>query len=251
MRLRLGFRAALAFGVVTLASLPLFATPIVVMKVKDGYIVATNGRSTEESRLCKLQYNSKQVTLHGAKIARYFSNDNRIIFDMNAVMWKVYADHPDSVTRSALGRALDAGIASISYELRQFKQIQFRLVNVNVEDSPQTPAGVYPDIVHIPLWNPLGWLWVSDWPFHKPFALKEGEALAWAATGEPIRVYGDPSLSGVRKLLDGAIPPGQERDFGPPYLIGQLDADGFRFLQDDDKICTAEHPAPTRREASH
>lgn len=249
---------------------PISATPIVVLATEGGFIVGTNATRSKGApgdsgmKACKLHYQKTDVLLMAGNVVAHYGlpiiGPPVKLYDFDDEVWRSFesgqtgADLLDAITRRMIAL----------YDAYQDDLIAMAKRN-NPDGNPH--GNVIFELLLAHHDKGVNVLYARrlfadestnhrlriDQSVNSALPFREGAMLTWNVTDTPNAV---PQLLGrthqAEDVLKTLEPLGKLDGFQPPFLVGELNDNGFHFLspKEDNSVCTAYHREPFEAPAS-
>jgi hypothetical protein len=235
------------------------ATPFVVLRTAQGFLVGTNSTRSDGMQHCKIHYMEKKLLLvagQPVEISVGQGDKARTVFDVHKDLWKVFRHKRDD--ERLLQDARDVIVREIAkYGPKyQVKDAHFYLALMSTDgDAPRLRTEVI-DFTAADMSHPAVRVVERKIPV--------GTTMVWANTDEPqffsspmnVKGTGVVDSKDVPKILE-ALAEATRRDYAaihlvdhgyePPFILLSLDSNGLESVQGDLSPCTNEHPLPKSR----
>jgi hypothetical protein len=234
------------------------ATPIVVLRTADGFVVGTNSTRSDGQQHCKIHYVGKKLLLVAGQPVGVGEKQGsagavRTVLDLHKDLWMVFRR---SLSDEILLQAVrDVAVRDISTAVTKY-QAKNALIDLVLVSTDGSEPRLWTEIIEFSapeMARPRVRLAEQKIPV--------GTTMVWIDTDEPQFFTGSLDIAGVGlvdhrdipKILASAADYARrhytsmhlnDRGYDPPFIVLALDSDGLRYVQGDPSPCTRAHPLP-------
>ncbi|MGC1422587.1 MAG: hypothetical protein WA354_21395 [Terracidiphilus sp.] len=227
------------------------ATPIVIARTTDGFLIGTNSTRSDGAQHCKIHYVGKKLLLvAGQPVDMQIVNDatgkSDLIFDLHKDLWRVFRQvRSDKTLMDIVKTIVVKDIASNSPRSLSNGVASFNLALISTDGAEPALTTMWLEFHARNAWQPTTSI--------NQVKLAVGQAIYWAGVDPPVlltRVNGSTDILSILQETakdarrQNAEQQRVDRGFEPPFIILALEPYGLRRVDGDLSVCTSAHPLP-------